>query len=276
MVRMRVISANVNGIRAAVRRGGLSWLAAAEPDVLCLQEVRASDAELTAALADSAFADWHVAHAPCGTAGRAGVAVLSRSPHRRVRCELEDEPVVAAGRWVEAELDLAAGPVTVVSVYVHTGEAETPRQEEKYRFLDAMTLRMKELADGGRRVVVTGDLNIAHTRDDLRNWKGNLGKAGFLPAEQAYLDRWLESGEWVDVSRRAAGEVEGPYTWWSWRGKAFDNDTGWRIDYQLASAALAAGVRGTWVGRAATYAERWSDHAAVVADYDLAAPPAAP
>ena len=86
MVRMRVISANVNGIRAAVRRGGLSWLAAAEPDVLCLQEVRASDAELTAALADSAFAGWHVAHAPCGTAGRAGVAILSRTPHRRVRC----------------------------------------------------------------------------------------------------------------------------------------------------------------------------------------------
>ena len=90
-----------------------------------------------------------------------------------------------------------------------------------------------------RRVVVTGDLNIAHTRDDLRNWKGNLGKAGFLPAERAYLDGWLGSGEWVDVSRRAAGEVEGPYTWWSWRGKAFDNDTGWRIDYQLAPLHLA-------------------------------------
>jgi len=274
---MRVISANVNGIRAAVRRGGLSWLAAAEPDVLCLQEVRASDAELTVALAGSAFAGWQVAHAPCGTAGRAGVAILSRAPHLRVRCELEDEAAaVVAGRWVEAELDLATGPVTVVSVYVHTGEAETPRQEEKYRFLDAMTLRMKELADGGRPVVVTGDLNIAHTRADLRNWKGNLGKAGFLPAEQSYLDRWLESGEWADVSRRAAGEVEGPYTWWSWRGKAFDNDTGWRIDYQLASAALAEGLRGSWVGRAPTYAERWSDHAAVVADYDLAAAPAAP
>src|SRR5690348_4708659 len=139
MVTMRVISANVNGIRAAVRRGGLSWLAAAEPDVLCLQEVRASAAELSAALGGSAFAGWHVAHAPCGTAGRAGVAVLSRTPQLRVRCELEDEAAVVAGRWVEAELDLGAGPVTVVSVYVHTGEADTPRQEEKYRFLDAMT-----------------------------------------------------------------------------------------------------------------------------------------
>ncbi len=267
---MRVISANVNGIRAAARRGGLSWLAEAEPDVLCLQEVRASDAQLTRALADAGLGGWHVAHAPCGTAGRAGVAVLSRDAHRRVRCELEDEEAdVAAGRWVEAELDLPMGPVTVVSVYVHTGEAQTPRQADKYRFLDAMTMRMKQLADGGRLVLVAGDLNIAHTRADLRNWKGNLGKAGFLPEEQAYLDRWL-GGEWVDVSRQGAGEVEGPYTWWSWRGKAFDNDTGWRIDYQLASAALARRLSGTWVGRAATYAERWSDHAAVVADYDLA------
>lgn len=265
---MRVISANVNGIRAAARRGGLSWLADAAPDVLCLQEVRASDAQLARALDDGGFAGWHIAHAPCATAGRAGVAILSRSPHLRVRCELEDGADTAAGRWVEADLDLPTGPVTVASVYVHTGEAETPRQEEKYRFLDAMTMRMKELADGGRRVLVTGDLNIAHTRADLRNWRGNLGRAGFLPEEQAYLDGWLGEG-WVDVVRRAAGEVEGPYTWWSWRGKAFDNDTGWRIDYQLASAALAQHVSGTRVGRAATYAARWSDHAAVVADYDL-------
>src|SRR3954469_5498300 len=128
---MRVISANVNGIRAAVRRGGLSWLTDAEPDVLCLQEVRASDVQLSQAVADAGLAGWHVAHAPCGTAGRAGVAVLSRNPHRRVRCELEEEADIPAGRWVEAEVDLPTGPVTVVSVYVHTGEAQTPRQEDK-------------------------------------------------------------------------------------------------------------------------------------------------
>ena len=137
--RMRVISANVNGIRAAVRRGGLSWLTDAEPDVMCLQEVRASDAQLTR--------PWRTLALPAGTSpthpvvprGARASRCCHRSPHRRVRCELDEEADVAAGRWVEAELDLPTGPVTVVSVYVHTGEAETPRQEEKYRFLDAMT-----------------------------------------------------------------------------------------------------------------------------------------
>ena len=272
MVRMRVISANVNGIRAAVRRGGLSWLADAEPDVLCLQEVRASDAELTAALADRP--------SPAGTSPtrpavrRAGRASRCCPAARTggVRCELEDERGGRrpAGGWRPSST-WRAGPVTVVSVYVHTGEAETPRQEEKYRFLDAMTLRMKELADGGRRVVVTGDLNIAHTRADLRNWKGNLGKAGFLPEEQAYLDRWLEPrrvgrrvtagrpGRWRARTRGGPGAAR-PSTTTPGGGST----TSWRR--RRSPPAL----RGTWVGRAATYAERWSDHAAVVADYDLA------
>jgi len=270
MAPMRLITANVNGIRAAARRGGMAWLEQAEPDVLCLQEVRASDTQLAAELHAGGFGDWHVAHAACATAGRAGVAVLTRAPHARVQVELPGvEEFASCGRWVETDVVVGGRTVTLVSVYVHTGEAETERQEEKYRFLEAMTTRMAELAAEGAHVVVSGDVNVAHRQADLKNWKGNLGKAGFLPDEQAYLDKWLADGAWVDVTRRSAGEVAGPYTWWSWRGKAFDNDAGWRIDYQLASAPLADLVTHTFVGRADTYAERWSDHAAVVADYDL-------
>jgi exodeoxyribonuclease-3 len=266
---MRVITANVNGIRAAARRGGLDWLRDADPDVLCLQEVRASDDQLAGALAEGGFDGWHLAHARCSTPGRAGVAVVSRAPHSRLRVELPgSEEFASCGRWVEADLEVGGRTVTVVSVYVHTGEAETERQEEKYRFLEAMTVRMAELAAEDAHVVVCGDVNVAHRQADLKNWKGNIGKAGFLPEEQAYLDKWL-ADSWVDVTRRAAGDVAGPYTWWSWRGKAFDNDAGWRIDYQLATAPLADRVTRTFVGRADTYAERWSDHAAVVADYDL-------
>ena len=158
----------------------------------------------------------------------------------------------------------------MVSVYVHTGEAQTPRQEEKYRFLDAMTMRMKELADGGRPVLVAGDLNIAHTRADLRNWKGNLGKAGFLPEEQAYLDRWLgrRVGRRVPPGgRRGRGPLHVVVL--ARQGLRQRHRVADRLPARLRRTRRAR-CRGTWVGRAATYAERWSDHAAVVADYDLA------
>jgi exodeoxyribonuclease-3 len=266
---MRIISANVNGIRAAARRGALPWLQAASPDVLCLQEVRASDADLGKVLAEAGWAHWSVAHTEGGAKGRAGVAVVSRDPHRSQTVGLTAGAFADAGRWVEVEIDTPSGPLTVASTYVHTGEAGTERQDEKYAFLDAMTQRLALASRSGERMVVTGDLNVAHREADLKNWKGNLGKAGFLEGERAYFDAWLGEGAWVDVLRRAAGEGPGPYTWWSWRGKAFDNDSGWRIDYQLASAPVAATVTDAWVGRAPTYADRWSDHAPVVVDYDL-------
>jgi exodeoxyribonuclease-3 len=127
------------------------------------------------------------------------------------------------------------------------------------------------LAAPGRHVLLTGDLNVAHREADLKNWKGNLAKSGFLPRERAWFDHLLDDLGWVDVVRALAGEGPGPYTWWSWRGKAFDNDAGWRIDYQIASPALGALAVKAEVDRAPSYAERWSDHAPVVVQYDLAA-----
>jgi exodeoxyribonuclease-3 len=261
-----LVSANVNGIRAARRRGGVAWLAASGADVIALQEVRAGEEQLRASLAGTPLEHWEVAHAPSAAPGRAGVAVLSRHPVRSVR----DGPAAefdGSGRWVEADVDVAGTPVTVASAYVHTGEAGTARQEVKYRFLEAVGGRLADWAADGRHGVLTGDLNIAHRADDLRNWKGNRGRAGFLPEEQAHLDRWFEEHGFVDVHRVLHGPGPGPYTWWSWRGKAFDNDAGWRIDYQLATAGLAATAVRAEVGRAATYALRWSDHAPVLVEY---------
>jgi exodeoxyribonuclease III len=266
---MRVTTANVNGIRAAARRGGMAWLAEQDADVLCLQEVRATDAQLQHALDEAGLGDGHVAHTEAADKGRAGVAVVSRQAPTRVQVGVGAEEFANSGRWVEVDHQTPVGTVTVVSAYVHTGQAQTPRQDEKYRFLDAMSERMAAWAADGSLVVITGDLNIAHREDDLKNWKGNLNKAGFLAEERAYFDRWFEYGDWVDTHRELHGPGPGPYTWWSWRGKAFDNDAGWRIDYQLASRPLAKLASAARVGRAAAYDQRWSDHAAVTVDYTL-------
>ena len=266
-----VATVNVNGVRAAVRRGMRDWLAQRDPDVLCLQEVRAPDAVL-GELLDEALGDgWHIAHCEptdAGTKGRAGVAVVTRLPVTEQRTVL-DPRFDGAGRWVELDVQTAAGPVTVVSVYVHTGEAGHPRQEEKYAFLEAVTAHMAELGASGRHALVCGDFNVAHREADLRNWKANTKKAGFLPEERAYFDRWFDELGWVDVVRRLHPDVEGPYAWWTWRGSAFDRGVGWRIDYQLATPALAELAREAEVDKAASYAERWSDHAPVVVQYGV-------
>lgn len=276
---VRIASVNVNGIRAAVRKGMSDWLEEAGVDVLTLQEVRAEASHLAAALPG-----WHIANDEALAKGRAGVAIATRAPFDVWRVELGDATLDSKGRWVEADIEVDGEHLTVASAYVFTGEADTPRQNVKYAFLDAMEARMRQLGDG--LALITGDLNVAHREIDIRNWKGNLKKAGFLPRERAYLDRITGSrGEsvtaldgtvgtglgWVDVGRRFHGEVDGPYTWWSNRGQAFDNDTGWRIDYHIASPALADRASGYQIARAASWDSRWSDHAPVIADYALGA-----
>ena len=266
---MRLISANVNGIRAAARRGGLDWLAAQHADVIALQEVRATEEQLREVLNSSVLEGWHVSFAPGRAKGYSGVAVLSRQPPLRVSTHLGPVEFADAGRWIEVDVHAPDRSITVASAYVHTGQAHTPRQAEKVRFLDAVGSRLSALGEKGAYAVLAGDLNVAHGPHDLKNWKGNVGKSGFLPEEQAHLDRWGSEHGWVDVHRALHGPGPGPYTWWSWRGKAFDNDAGWRIDYQFASRALAGLATRAQVGRAPAYAERWSDHAPLTVDYDL-------
>ncbi len=261
---LSLVTANVNGIRAAARRGGLTWLADADPDVLCLQEVRATHEQLHEVLAESGLRDWHVAHAPAPQLGRAGVAVLSREQPSAIRTETGLDAIDGLGRWIEVDVPTGLGPLTVVSAYVHTGEADTPRQAEKYAFLDAMDRRLDYLRRSAARrkghAILCGDLNVAHREVDIKNWKGNRGKAGFLEDERAHLDAWLAK-HWVDLGRVHGGAGPGPYTWWSWRGRSFDTDGGWRIDYALATARLAERCTSASVGKARNYDERWSDHA---------------
>ena len=267
-----VVTANVNGIRAAERRGGVGWLAASGADVICLQEVRATHEQLHEAIADSELESLNLSHSPASALGRSGVAVLSREPQSAVRIGLGHADFDEQGRWVEVDVPSPFGVVTVVSVYVHSGEVGSPKQVEKQGFLVEMDSRIAALLRRAKRrgshVLISGDLNIAHHEVDIKNWKGNRKNSGFLPEERVHLDRWAGLGL-VDLGRSLGGPGPGPYTWWSWRGKGFDTDGGWRIDYTLASPALAAFASSAEVGKAATYAERWSDHAPLTTRFEL-------
>ncbi len=273
---LRIATVNANGVRAAYRRGMGEWVRSRGVDILAIQEVRAETADLQELLGP----EWNILHDAASAKGRAGVALASRGKAEIHRVTLGDDDFDSAGRWLEADYDVDGTIITVVSTYVHSGEADTPKQVEKYKFLDAMLTRLPELAAASPLAVVLGDLNVGHRRLDIKNWRGNVKRAGFLPEERAYFDRFFGAEDdprynagaglgWVDIGRRWAGEVDGPYTWWSWRGQAFDNDTGWRIDYQMATAALAEKVVDYAVDRAGSYDQRWSDHTPVVVDYAI-------
>jgi exodeoxyribonuclease-3 len=262
-----ISTANVNGIRAASRKGFDAWLAQTSADVVCLQEVRAEPHEIPAALREPE--GWHALFAPSSAKGRAGVALYSRIEPVESRIGFASAEFDASGRY--AEIDLPA--VTVASLYLPSGEAETPRQEEKERFmaefLEYLKAARSRAQAHGRELVVCGDWNIAHREADLKNWKSNQKASGFLPHERAWLTRVFDEAGYVDVVRALHPEVAGPYSWWSYRGRAFDTDTGWRIDYQIATPGLAKLAVGAKVERAVDHDSRWSDHAPVTVTFDL-------
>lgn len=272
---MLVATVNVNGIRAAARKGMGEWIDATDADVILFQEVRAPE-DLAAGLIGDRY---RVIQQASVLKGRAGVAVAVKADYELgpTRLGLQAglapadatlaEPPVDTGRWVE--VDVPALDTTFVSAYLHSGVADdAEKMAAKYAHLDRVTQRLDELRSDRplAHVLVAGDFNIVHTPLDIKNWKPNHNKtAGVLDREIAYLDRWFE--DYVDTQRRLVGEVQGPYTWWSQRGKAFDNDAGWRIDYQMTSPDLAALAVDARVDRASQYAKRWSDHAPLVVTY---------
>jgi exodeoxyribonuclease-3 len=262
---LTVTSVNVNGLRAAAKKGFVPWLAATTADVVCLQEVRAEAAQLPPEVREPE--GWHVVHAPAAAKGRAGVSVLTRQRPLETRIGFASEEFDTAGRY--AEVDLPG--VTVASLYLPSGEAGTPRQEEKERFMAEFLVHLDKLrvqaASDGREVLVCGDWNIAHREADLKNWRANTRNSGFLPEERAWLSRVFDETGYTDVVRGLHPDVTGPYSWWSYRGRAFDADTGWRIDYHVATRGLAGRAVSAVVERAESYELRWSDHAPVTVRY---------
>jgi len=252
----RIVTCNVNGLRSAAGKGLLPWLEQVRADIVCLQEVKAHEADLPAEL--RAPAQWH-AHFHCAeTKGYSGTALYCRKAPKRVQIGFGNAEFDREGRYLEASF----GELTVISAYFPSGSSSPERQEAKFRFLDAFWPHLQALRDSGRAVVLCGDVNIAHRPIDLKNWRSNQKNSGFLPEERAWLDRLFDEQGWVDVFRRL-DERPDQYTWWSNRGRAWDNNVGWRIDYQIATPELAAKAKRTEI-----YTEqRFSDHAPLIVDY---------
>jgi exodeoxyribonuclease-3 len=306
---VRIATFNINGIRAAQRRGFEQWLREREPDVVALKEMRAP----AAAIPPDVFGPYHLSYDEGVIPGRNGVAILTRRAPAAVRTwtgsalvrspdeihthAVQLDPVTLArglrefateGRYIE--VDLADSPITVASLYLPKGGLpahlqkpgrmrEAPdggaRYDRKMRFLDAfarqLTRSRRDARARGRELLLMGDLNIAHTRFDVRNWRRSNQAEGFLPEERAWFDSLLSPRTLVDVVRTTYPDVDGPYSWWSWLGQSFANDTGWRIDYHLATPALARSAAAAGTDREPSADRRISDHAAVVVDYDLSA-----
>jgi exodeoxyribonuclease-3 len=252
----RIVTLNANGLRSAAGKGLLDWVESVEPDVLCLQEVKAREADLPPELLrpQGHHAFFHCALTP----GYSGTAVYSRKRPRQVTQGFGNEEFDREGRYVEASF---AG-LTVISVYFPSGSSSPERQQAKFRFLDAFTPHLARLRAAGREVILCGDVNIAHRQIDLKNWRSNQKNSGFLPEEREWLERLFTQQGWVDVFRRIEPRA-GQYTWWSNRGRAWDNNVGWRIDYQIATPGIAAKAKRVQIYKR----RRFSDHAPLVIDY---------
>lgn len=253
----RVISLNANGIRSAARKGFFEWMHKQNADVICIQETKAQVHQLD----DVCFSPegYHCYYEDAVKKGYSGVAVYSRHEPRKVVRGYGDAEFDAEGRYLEVQL---AG-LNIVSLYLPSGSSGDPRQEAKYRCMASFTEQLKKLQRRRSETIICGDWNIAHKEEDLKNWKGNRKNSGFLPQERAWLDQVFGEHRYVDAFRTLD---QGPdeYTWWSNRGRAWDNNVGWRIDYHVVSPGLDGKVLRTEIYKD----ERFSDHAPLIMDYD--------
>ncbi len=256
---MKIITLNLNGIRAAARKGVFQWMTRTRADVVCVQELKAQDGDLDDVMrAPGGFRGFfHCAEKK----GYSGVGLYCRREPDRVVEGVGNREADSEGRYVRADF----GKLSVISVYLPSGSSGAHRQASKFRFMDHFFPHLKKLAAEGREVLLCGDWNIAHKEIDLKNWRSNQKNSGFLPEERAWLGRVFDDLGWVDVYRRlhpaATGEA---YTWWSNRGQAWAKNVGWRIDYHIATPKLAASAK-----RAAIFkTRRFSDHAPLTIEYD--------
>ena len=257
----RLVTLNLNGIRSAVNKGLLPWADQVAADCMGVQEIKAQATDVHGRFEHLGGMQGHFHFAQ--KKGYSGVGVYARKEPSDVVIgfgvpEFDDE-----GRYVEARFDTPHRRLSIISCYFPSGSSGEERQAAKFRFLELVYPHLQRLKEE-RDFILVGDINIAHKEIDLKNWRGNQKNSGFLPEERAWMSKALDQLGVVDVFRRLNPHPE-QYTWWSNRGQAWAKNVGWRLDYHLATPALAETAR-----KESIYlAQRFSDHAPLTIDYDF-------
>ena len=255
---MRIITANVNGIRAAEKKGFFDWMKKQRADVICIQETKAQEHQLD----DSIFypKGYHCYYFDAEKKGYSGVAIFCKTKPNKVTTGLGWERADSEGRWIQAEFD----GLTVASLYLPSGSASPEKHQSKLEFMDQLTEAMKAMKRKRREFVICGDFNVVHKEIDIKNWKSNQKNSGCTPEDQAWVTSTIDDVGYTDAFREV-NKNAGEYTWWSNRGNARANNVGWRIDYQFVTPGLKDKVK-----KASVYKDSWfSDHAPLTIDYDF-------
>jgi exodeoxyribonuclease-3 len=255
---MRIITANVNGIRSAAKKGFFEWLASQDADVVCLQETKAQEDQLH----PETFypAGYHCRYFDAQKKGYSGVAIYTRAAPDDVVTGLGWERADNEGRYIQADF----GKLSIASFYLPSGSSSPERHEDKLRFMDKLKDELTRMRRQKREYIICGDWNTVHREIDIRNFRSNQKNSGCTPPERAWIDDLFSNVGWVDAFRVVDDRAE-QYTWWSNRGEAWARNVGWRIDYQIITPGLKDAVRA-----ASIYKDRrFSDHAPLIIDYDL-------
>lgn len=259
----KLTSLNLNGIRSATSKGLEPWLVKTAPDCICVQEVKAQSQDVLGRF--DTLADLRGYFHFAQKKGYSGVGVYTRHEPSEIVVGYGSAEFDVEGRYVELRFDTPAAKRSIISCYFPSGSSGEERQQAKFRFLAEFYPHLIRLK-AEREFILCGDVNIAHQEIDLKNWKGNRKNSGFLPEERAWMTQLLNEAGLVDVYRQLQPTAtEEAYTWWSNRGQAYAKNVGWRLDYHLATPALASLARGESIYKG----EKFSDHAPITIGYDF-------
>ena len=257
MIKVRVVTINVNGIRSAYKKGLFTWLSSLDADIICLQEVRADFVDIPAELIN--WRGYYHEFYPAMKKGYSGVAIYAKHKPCSIVRGIGDVDIDNEGRYLQFDYK----DFSVVSIYLPSGASGSDKQLNKFKFMQLYKDILATNISSNRQYIICGDWNIAHREIDLKNWRSNTKNSGFLPEERQWLTDLINSG-YVDTWRKLYPEIAG-YTWWSNRGQAYANDVGWRIDYQVCTQGI-----GDLARNALIYKDiKFSDHAPLVVDYAI-------